>query len=136
MKTCRECSHEVSERAKACPQCGAPKPALETFDGWGFEYRSKASIAGIPLLHIAFKYRPNGASVIARGVIAIGQFACGIVTISQFGLGVFSLSQITLSVLAVAQIGFAYSLVAQVGLYLHEGYGQLVWKLADLLQML
>ena len=28
MKPCRECQHEVSEQAAACPQCGAPFPAL------------------------------------------------------------------------------------------------------------
>jgi len=26
MKQCRECGHEVSTSAKACPECGATKP--------------------------------------------------------------------------------------------------------------
>ena len=133
MKTCRECHHDVSERAAACPHCGAPRPALAEWDGWGFEYKSSASIAGIPLLHVSFKYRPNRVPVVARGIIAIGQFGCGIVNISQFGVGVFSVSQFTVSVLAVAQFAFAYSLVAQIGVYVHEGYGQMIWRLADLL---
>lgn len=133
MKTCRECGHDVSEQAAACPNCGAPRPALPVWDGSGFEYKSSASIAGIPLLHISFKYRPNRLPVVARGVIAIGQFGCGVVNISQFGIGVFSLSQFTVSVLAVAQFAFAYSLVAQIGVYVHEGWGQMVWRLADML---
>ena len=133
MKTCRECRHDVSEQAAACPQCGAPRPALAEWDGWGFEYKSSASIVGIPLLHVSFKYRPNRVPVVARGIIAIGQFGCGVVNISQFGVGVFSVSQFTVSVLAVAQFAFAYSLVAQIGVYINEGCGQLIWRLADLI---
>jgi hypothetical protein len=37
MKPCRSCKHEISEQAMACPHCGAPFPAKDKFDGWGFE---------------------------------------------------------------------------------------------------
>ncbi|OGP68625.1 MAG: hypothetical protein A2W27_00850 [Deltaproteobacteria bacterium RBG_16_44_11] len=135
MKNCRECKHEISENAMSCPNCGAPFPAKEKWDGWGFEYKSKATIAGLPLLHISFKYRPNRVPVPAKGVIAIGQFACGIFTISQFGIGVVSISQFTVAGYALAQFAFAYSLIAQVGIYIHEGRGQLVKSLGELLGM-
>ena len=88
---------------------------------------------GLPILHISFKYRPNRVPVPAKGIIAIGQFAFGIVTISQFGIGLFSLSQFTLAGWALTQFGVAYSLVAQFGLYVHEGRGQFVEKIAHLL---
>ncbi len=133
MKPCRECGHQVSEQAFSCPQCGAPYPARRQWTGWGVEYKSRAQLFGLPLLHIAFKYRPNRMPVVARGVVAIGQFACGIVCISQFGVGVFSLSQFTVAVYAVAQFAFAYKLLAQMGLYLGEGRGQLVRDLGTLL---
>lgn len=133
MKPCRECRREVSEQAVACPGCGAPHPARAKWDGYGFEYRSSAAIAGLPLLHVSFKYRPNRRPVVAKGVIAIGQFAVGGLTISQFGIGVVSLSQFTIAGFALAQFGIAYSLVAQFGLFLHEGRGQLVRGLATLL---
>lgn len=133
MKSCRECKQQVSEQAMACPNCGAPYPAREQFDGWGFEYKTEANLLGLPWLHISFKYSPNRRPVPARGVIAIGQFAAGIFTISQFGIGVFSLSQFTLAGWALAQIGVAYSLIAQIGLYVEQGRGQLVVSLADLL---
>lgn len=132
MKPCRECQHEISENAFACPQCGAPYPARPQWDGWGFEYKSKANLLGIPLLHISFKFRPNRTPVPARGIIAIGQFACGIVTISQFGIGLFSLSQFTIAGFAMAQFALAYSLIAQFGVYLHDGYGQRVHDLLEL----
>jgi hypothetical protein len=124
MKPCRECQHEISEQAISCPRCGAPFPAKEKWDGWGFEYKSKMTFMGLPLLHISFKYRPNRIPVPAKGVIAIGQFACGIFTLSQFGIGVVS----------VSQFAFAYSLIAQFGIFIREGHGQLVKSLSELIR--
>lgn len=131
MKPCRECERRVSEQAWTCPQCGAPYPAREVWDGWGFEYRSRWRLGALPLLHISFKYRPT--PVVARGVIAIGQFACGIVTVSQFGLGVVSIGQMVVAWYALAQLAFAYSLIAQVGVYLHQGRGHVVRQLFELI---
>lgn len=133
MKPCRECKHDVSEHAPICPHCGAPKPAQAKWDGWGYEYKSATTLLGLPLIHISFKFRPNFIPVPAKGVIAIGQFSAGIINISQFSIGLFSLSQFTISAFAIAQIGIAYSLIAQVGLYIHDGYGQVVKSLAELL---
>jgi len=133
MKQCRECQHQISEQAVACPQCGAPFPAREKWDGYGFEYKSKATLFGLPLLHVSFKYRPNKVPVVAKGIIAIGQFACGILTISQFGIGVFSVSQFTVAGYALAQFAIAYSLIAQIGLYVNEGRGQIVKSISGML---
>lgn len=136
MKPCRICEHDVSEDATACPNCGAPFPARQKWDGWGWEYKSDLRIYGMPLIHVSFKYRPNRVPVPARGVIAIGQFACGILTISQFGIGAVSISQFTIAGYAVAQFAAAYSLIAQIGIYVHSGHGQIVKRLDDLLRML
>ena len=132
MKPCRECKHSISEQAFACPNCGAPYPARDEWTGWGFEYKSKMQFAGLPLLHISFKYRPNRTPVVAKGIIAIGQFGSGVICISQFGVGLVSVSQFTIAGFAVAQFGFAYSLVAQVGVFINEGYGQLVFNISQL----
>jgi hypothetical protein len=106
------------------------------WDGWGFEYKSAATLFGLPLLHVSFKYRPNRVPVPARGIIAIGQFACGGLTISQFGLGVICVSQFTVAAFALAQFAVAYSLIAQVGLFIHQGRGQFVWSLAEIFRLL
>jgi len=135
MRPCRECRHTVSEQAAICPQCGVPFPAKEKWDGWGFEYKSEATLMGLPWVHISFKYRPNRMPVPAKGVIAIGQFAAGIFTISQFGIGVVSVSQITVAGYALAQIAFAHSLIAQIGIYIHEGRGQVVKSLSEIIAM-
>jgi hypothetical protein len=133
MKSCRECAHQVSEQAFSCPGCGAPYPARESWDGYGFEYKSQTTVLGLPLLHISFKYRPNRMPVAARGVIAVGQFGVGIINISQFGIGFFSLGQFTIAGYAVAQFALAYACIAQFALYVEQGYGQVVVRLADLL---
>jgi len=145
MKPCRECQREVSEQAWACPWCGAPRPTLAHWDGHGFEYKSKATVMGWPLIHISFKYRSSSnllgsatygfrmRPVPAKGIIAVGQFACGVLTVSQFGVGIVSISQFTIAGFAVAQFAVAYSLVAQMGLYVHEGYGQLVRNIVELM---
>ena len=135
MKPCRECRREISEQALACPGCGAPFPARDKWNGWGYEYKSQTTILGLPLLHISFKYSPNRLPVPARGIFAVGQFAYGIFTVSQFGIGVVSVSQFTLAAYALAQFAFAYSLVAQLGIYIHSGHGQLVRSLAELAVM-
>ena len=131
MKPCRDCGREISEQAMACPQCGAPFPAREKWDGWGFEYKTKANLFGLPLLHVSFKYRPNRMPVPARGVFAVGQFACGIFVLSQFGVGVVSVSQFTVAGFALAQFAAAYALIAQMGIYLRAGHGQIVRSLAE-----
>ena len=141
MKPCRECNHEISEQAFACPNCGAPYPAKDEWDGFGYEYKSKTTIMGIPLLHISFKYKSKMqtphrirlfGAVPAKGIIAIGQYACGVFTISQFGIGVVSISQFTIAGFALAQFAIAYSLIAQFGLYIHQGYGQIIKNIMEL----
>ena len=132
MKLCRECGNEVSESAQICPNCGAPKPSKSDWDGFGWEYKSKFAVFGLPLVHISFKYRRNRTPVVARGIISIGQFGIGVVNISQIGIGFFSLGQLTIAYYALAQIAFANSLVAQIGIYIESGYGQAVWKLSEL----
>lgn len=127
--TCRECEHEVSFQAYQCPNCGAPEPYQPVWTGRGFEYKSDLCIGDMPLLHICFKYKGRRPRV-ARGFIAIGQFAVGMVTISQFGLGVVSVSQFTIAGLALAQFCIAGLAVAQIGL-VWQGFGQLVFRLAD-----
>ena len=133
---CRECQEEVSKNAVICPHCGAPKPAREKWDGWGFEYKSKLAIGNLPLLHISFKYRPNRVPVVARGIIAIGQFAAGVITIAQFGVGIVSVSQIAVGVWAIGQFALASTLIAQIGVYIQSGRGQAVISLSEVIQWL
>lgn len=136
MKPCRECNKEISENAVSCPHCGAPYPAKEKWDGWGFEYRSKTRIAGIPLLHVSFKYRPNRMPVPARGIIAIGQFAAGFITIAQFGVGIVGICQVGAGGWLLAQFAVAWTFLAQMGIFFHSGRGQLVMSVMEAIEKL
>lgn len=136
MKPCRECGNEVSEQAVSCPKCGAPYPSKDKWDGRGYEYKSKLNIFGIPLLHISFKYRPNRTPVVAKGIIAIGQFGCGVITFAQFGIGVFSICQFSIAAFAVAQFALAYSLIAQFGIYINQGSGQFLKSVAEIVALI
>jgi hypothetical protein len=99
---------------------------------WGYEYKSKQKLLGLPLIHISFKYRSNGTPVPAVGFISIGQFGIGVINISQFGIGLISLSQFTIAGFALAQFALAYSAIAQIGLSVNQGIGQIMWNLSNL----
>ena len=134
-KACRECGHHVSQSAVLCPGCGAPWPAKANWDGWGWEYKSKATIFGIPWLHISFKYRRTESGVpvpvVARGVVAVGQFGLGLLSISQFGVGLFGLGQFMIARYSIAQFTIARYALCQMGI-VHEGLGQLILPFKDL----
>lgn len=129
---CRDCGNEVSFSARMCPQCGAPVPSRPDWDGYGYEYKSKATLFGLPLVHISFKYRQNYTPVVANGVIAIGQFGFGIVTIAQFGVGVFCLGQFTFAAATIAQITIAAYAICQIGV-IFDGIGQIYFELDTIL---
>lgn len=110
---CRECQKTVSHNAKACPHCGAPYPAKKQWNGWGFEWKSKASYYGWPLVHVAVGLNKNNKLRVAKGWIAIGQFGIGLITIAQFGVGfLFGVGQFIFGITAVAQfaIGILFGL--------------------------
>ena len=91
------------------------------------EYRSKRTIWGIPLIHIAFSGDSSGKQMaLAKGIIAIGDMAVGLIAIGGFavggftvgggGVGIVSLSGLSVGLLlaigGVAFGGFAIGGVA------------------------
>lgn len=130
---CRDCGHQVSPSAFTCPECNAPNPSKPIEEaGYGFEWKSKQTLLGLPLIHVSFKYRLNRMPVVAKGWLAIGQFSYGFVNLSQFGVGPVCISQFAIAGVAVAQFCAAVLGVCQVGA-IYEGVGMVVWRLKDLL---
>ena len=101
-------------------------------------------------MHVAIgRNKETGKLMVARGIIAIGQFAVGLITIAQFGVGIlfgfgqfvggltaigqfaagyyFALGQFAAGMTAIGQFAFGKYVLAQVG------YGRYVWstKLKD-----
>ncbi len=134
---CRECNRDVSDEATICPHCGAPYPAKKEYHGSGFEWKSKITIYGYPLIHIAIGRDARGKLRVARGIIAIGQFGIGLITIAQFGVGIlfgfgqfilglttfaqfaigilFGLGQFATGYIAIGQIAFGWYVLCQFG---------------------
>lgn len=101
---CRECEKEVSTEANNCPHCGTPFPAKKEWQGRGFEWKSKQTFYGYPLVHVAFGRDAQNRIRVARGGIAIGQFGIGLITFAQFGVGIlFGFGQFILGLTGLAQ---------------------------------
>jgi hypothetical protein len=114
---CPECQRGISEKAIACPHCGyplsEPPPPVEVIvdgrsrkRGWGFEWRSKAQLLGLPLVHVAIGRDPKTLKMrVAKGIVAIGQFGFGFITIAQVGVGlVFGFGQAVAGLVAIGQL--------------------------------
>jgi hypothetical protein len=125
MMPCRTCRRDVSVEARSCPHCGAPFPARQEWNGVGFEWKSKAMVRGLPLVHVAVGRDAQGRLRVAKGVVAVGQFARGGLVVAQFGAGAIagigqfvvapiSISQFSVGLIAVGQ--FAFGLLFGLGM--------------------
>jgi len=90
---CTECGNHISDRAFMCPHCG-----LAMGSGWfGYEYRSKTELFGLPLVHIASGFNPlTRRPRLAKGIIAIGNIAVGGLAVGGLSFGVVSLGGLAL----------------------------------------
>ena len=65
-------------------------------DRWEYEYKSKRTLWGLPLVHIRFK---NNSLVRAKGVIAVGNVATGVVAVGCVSAGIVSLGVLSVGLL-------------------------------------
>lgn len=84
---------------------------------YGYEYISKIKLFDMPLIHIAVGWK-NGHYLVARGVLAVGQFSFGVIALGQFSIGAFTISQFGLGLLAVSQFSIGLKVVSQIGVSL------------------
>jgi len=109
---CPECGHEVSDKAKMCPNCGVPL-------GGGmlcWEYRSKRTYSGLPLYHVVLGVPldpTTGKPRVAKGIFAVGPIAVGVAAFGGLGIGVFSFSGLGLGLVTFA--GVAVGLLLGIG---------------------
>jgi hypothetical protein len=115
LNECRECGGQVSDQALSCPHCGAPYPARLLWNGWGYDRKFGPRIFGYPLVHISLGRDTRGRLRVAKGVIAVGQFAIGGITVAQFGLGLLGgIGQMMVAPFALGQLAFGYIVVGQI----------------------
>jgi len=101
--TCQNCEREVPNEALTCPPCGAPRESKSP----GFEWKSRGTWAGQPLVHIAFGCDESGRARTARGIIAIGQravgvVACGIIAGGMLAIGFVAIGFFSLGIVSIA----------------------------------
>jgi hypothetical protein len=95
---CAECERQISDEAFSCPHCGKPMRADGLF---GYEYRSQATLFGLPLVHIATGINPvTRQRRVARGVFAFGDVAVGVFAVGGVAVGFLALGGVSIGVLA------------------------------------
>ena len=110
-------------RGTEAPQAETePQPTVvHNYYGWGYryEFRSKTTLFGLPLVHI--NLGPGFQR--AKGILAIGNFAVGVVAVGGLSAGLFSIGAGALGLFAlggtavgaVALGGLAFGLLAAAG---------------------
>lgn len=81
----------------------------------GFEYKSKKTLFGLPLIHICFLYSRHRIKV-ARGIIAIGAISVGVFSIGVLSLGLFALGALALGLLSFGAISLGAIAVGSIAI--------------------
>ena len=114
--SCPECGKRISDKAYSCPECGYPLKKGGMPEGYtplgygGYEYKSKKTVFGMPLVHIVYGPAGGGGFKPARGFIAIGNIAIGVFALGGFAVGIFTLAGIGLGLICFAGIALGSGL--------------------------
>ena len=82
------------------------------YQRWRYEYKSTRTLFGLPLVHIRFGDRGTG---VAKGVLAIGNYAVGLVALGGFSFGLVSVGGLSFGLL-LALGGWGLGMIAVGGL--------------------
>jgi hypothetical protein len=98
-------AHRRQPRSVPAPAAPAPvpvPPAAGPPPWLGYEYRSRWTLFGLPLVHIAGGINAaTGRKHVARGIIAIGDIAIGVLALGGLALGGVALGGVALGLLAL-----------------------------------
>ena len=86
-----------TEPAEPVEVPAAPQPAKPF--RWEYEYKSRRTFQGLPLVHVHVGARPSCA---ARGIVAVGNLAAGVVSVGILSAGVVSLGVLSAGLLSLA----------------------------------
>lgn len=81
--------------------------------GWHYEYKSKRTLWGLPLVHINLQDR---GFCRARGILAIGNIATGIVAIGTVTAGLFSLGCVSVGLISLGALALGLASIGGISL--------------------
>lgn len=90
---------EEAKEGKSDDQIPAPVP----FPRFRYEYKSRRTLFGLPLVHICL----GTGRCRAKGILAVGNEAVGIVAVGIASLGVFSIGAVSAGLFAIAALSLA-----------------------------
>lgn len=96
-----ECTERPGDAAQAQPEQSAPGAGWR----WHYEYKSRRTLFGLPLLHINVG---RGAMYRATGIVAIGLAARGVVAVGLVSLGVLAVGAAALGGAATGAVAVGY----------------------------
>lgn len=104
-RTPQNTSDQEDERGAFTAEQGGEKtsrqyPAAFFFPRFHYEYKSKRTLFGLPLVHI----HVGTGLYKAKGIIAIGNLACGIISLGMLSVGILSLGVLSLGLLALGAL--------------------------------
>ena len=67
-------------------------------DRWEYEYKSRRTLWGLPLVHIHIK---DNSLVCAKGIIAVGNVAVGLISAGIFSVGALSVGTLSLGLISI-----------------------------------
>lgn len=107
--------HTSPEPASKAPETDYAQTAREIHYvpyHWHYEYKSRLSIFGLPLVHINVgRWFPGQKFCRARGVLAIGGFAFGLFAVGGCAIGIYSIGGLAVAQ-KIAAGGAAYAPIA------------------------
>ena len=96
-------------------------------DGTSYhEFKSRATILGLPLVHYTYGRNPEiGRRKCARGIIAVGRFACGVIAIGHASFGLIAFGQLAIGIIfGLGQLATGIWAIGQIAIGLVFGLGQ------------
>jgi hypothetical protein len=97
-------------------------PALRMH--FGFDYRSAATLFGLPLLHVAMGVDPaTGRQRVAKGIVAIGGRAKGVFAFGGFAQGLIAFGGVAMGGLAMGGVSLGIISMGGLALALFFAYG-------------
>lgn len=102
----------VQENAEAAEKQTTEIDGLAMFKAIHYEYKSKRTVCGLPLVHINWGYGRTATGIVAIGIRAKGVLAVGIFSLGIFAFGVFALGLFAFASFALAFASFGAVSVA------------------------